>query len=322
MTPTLRVGLVGCGKISDTYLSAPYNEIAYQYVACADLDRERAEQTAKRYGLRAMPVQELLSDPEIDVICNLTVPQAHAEVSLASLGQGKHVYVEKPLATDRSQAQAILELAGSRGLRVGCAPDTFLGPGLQTCRAVIDDGKIGTPIAAVACMANHGHEHWHPDPTFYYQRGGGPLFDMGPYYLTALVSLLGPVRRVSAGARGTGTVRTVPFGPRAGELLHVEVPTHMSGTAEFASGTLATILMSFDVWRSDLPRLEIHGSEGSLSLPDPNTFGGPVRLFEPGGESWEEVAVDGFGPQQRGASLADLARATSSGQPHRASGEL
>jgi predicted dehydrogenase len=316
----VRVGLVGCGKISEAYLRPGYPEV--RYVACADLIEARAQATAAAHGLRAMPVGDLLSDPGIDVVCNLTVPRAHAEVGLAALKAGKHVYLEKPLGLDRAEGAALLDLAEGSGLGVGCAPDTFLGAGLQTCRRVIDEGRIGAPTAAMAHMVNHGHEHWHPDPAFYYQRGGGPLFDMGPYYLTALVSLLGPIRRVAAAWNGEGVERTVRAGARAGEVLPVEVPTHVAGVLEFTAGTVATLVTSFDVWQSALPCLEIHGTEASLSLPDPNTFAGPVRLFPAGATEWEDVPIDGFEVHQRGIGLANLAASLWGTGPNRASGQL
>ncbi len=318
----VRVGLVGCGKISEAYLGAPYPGV--EYVACADLDRARALATAEAHGLRAESVDDLLADAEIDVVCNLTVPQAHATVGLRALEAGKHVYCEKPLATRRADAWELLAIAAASGLLVGCAPDTFLGAGLQTCRKVIDDGLIGAPIAAMAHMVNHGHEHWHPDPAFYYETGGGPLLDMGPYYLTALVALLGPIARVVASTSGIGSERIVPVGPRAGEVLAVEVPTHVAGVVDLVDGTIASIVTSFDVFSSELPRLEIHGSEGSLLLPDPNTFSGPVRLFRRGARAVEEIAVERFALEQRGIGLADLAAAahgTATGA-NRASGDL
>jgi predicted dehydrogenase len=269
-----------------------------------------------------MLVEDLLSDPDIDVVCNLTVPQAHADVGLAALKSGKHVYLEKPLGLDRREGAALLALADESGLVVGCAPDTFLGAGLQTCRRLIDEGRIGAPTAALAHMVGHGPESWHPNPAFYYQRGGGPLFDMGPYYLTALVSLLGPLRRVAAAWNGVGVERVVRGGARAGEVLAVDVPTHVAGVLDFAGGAVATLVMSFDVWKSDVPRLEIHGSEASLSLPDPNTFAGPVKLFPAGAEEWEDVPIDDFEVHERGIGLANLAASLWGTGPNRASGQL
>jgi predicted dehydrogenase len=316
----VRVGLIGCGKISQAYLTANYPNVAY--VACADIDQARAEDTAGKYGLRALPVSDLLSDSNIDVVCNLTVPRAHAEISSAALDKGKHVYLEKPLGLDREEGATLLNLAGEKGLLVGCAPDTFLGAGLQTCRRLVDEGRIGVPIAAMANMVSHGPEHWHPDPAFFYQRGGGPLFDMGPYYLTALVTLLGPIARVAGVSRGVGADRQVRSGPRKNEVLPVDTPTHVAGVLEFASGALGTLVTSFDVWGSNLPRLEIHGTEGSLSLPDPNTFGGPVRLFSAGTTEWEDIPTNGFELQRRGIGLSNLADSLAGRGYNRASGQL
>ena len=320
MSAPSRVGLVGCGKISETYLRASYPELAY--VACADLDESRAAATAEAHGLRPSTVEELLGSTDVDIVCNLTVPAAHLEISRRAIEHGKHVYVEKPLALALDAAADMLDRADAAGRLVGCAPDTFLGAGLQTCRRLIDAGAIGTPVAAMAHMVNHGHEHWHPDPAFYYARGGGPLLDMGPYYLTALVTLLGPIARATASSRGAGANRAVTTGPRAGEVLRVEVPTHVAGVLDFTSGVVASIVMSFDVFASGAPRLEIHGSEGSLSLPDPNTFGGPVRLFRAGASDWEDVSTDRFALHQRGIGLADLAGATRGEGENRASGRL
>jgi len=315
-----RVGLIGCGNISEAYLTAGYNEV--QFTACADLDADRAAKTAAAHTLDAMSVDDLLANPTIDVVCNLTVPQAHAEVSLAAVQAGKHVYQEKPLALDRTGGALLLKGAEDSRTRVGCAPDTFLGAGMQTCRMVIDEGAIGAPVSAMANMVFSGHEYWHPDPGFYYLRGGGPLFDMGPYYLTALVNLLGPVARVAAASPEPSTTRLVRSGPRKGHQLPVEVPTHVAGLLEFATGAVATIVLSFDVWASQLPKLEIHGTEGSLSLPDPNTFGGPVGLARWGSEGWEDVPTDHFSLHRRGVGLADMVGSIEHGRPHRASASL
>ncbi len=301
----LRIGLIGCGKISEAYLRASYPQVTY--VACADLDATRAEKTAVAHDLQAMPVEELLAAAEVDAVCNLTVPRAHAEVSRAALEAGKHVYCEKPLGLDREEGASLVALAQANSLALGCAPDTFLGAGLQTCRRLIDQGRIGTPVAAVAHLNNHGPENWHPDPAFYFLRGGGPLFDMGPYYLTALVSLIGPISSVVSGLRSTGAERVVKRGARAGEVLAVEVPTHVAAVLQFASGEVASLVTSFEVWQSDLPRLEIHGTEASLSVPDPNTFGGPVKFFPAGAESWEQVPVEAF-DLHRARHRARLAR--------------
>ena len=254
---------------------------------------------------------------------NLTIPAAHAAVHQAALAAGKHVYGEKPLAMDRTEAEPLLKYAAANDLRIGCAPDTVLGTGTQTARAVIDRGDIGTPHAATAFMVTPGHELWHPAPEFYYQPGGGPVLDMGPYYVTSLVTLLGPVVRVTARAGQSKQQRKIHTGPRAGTVFDVEVPTHVTGVLEHESGALTTVLMSFDVWAGRLPRIEVHGTDGSLSVPDPNGFDGTVEIVTPEQREWTEVPVaGGYAGAGRGVGVADMARALRTGEPHRASGEL
>jgi len=319
----VKVGVVGCGNISGIYCQAGKVFENIEIAACSDLVMERAEARAKEYGIpKACPVRELLADPGIEIVLNITIPKAHAQVGMAALKAGKSVYNEKPLAVMRREGRGMLELAKEKGLRVGCAPDTFMGGGIQTCRKLIDDGWIGRPIAAAAFMMSHGHEGWHPDPAFYYQPGGGPMFDMGPYYLTALVSLLGPVRRVSGEARITFPERVITSEPKRGERIQVEVPTHVAGVMEFASGAVGTIIMTFDVWGANLPCIEIYGTEGTLSVPDPNGFGGPVRVKRQGGEWCDMPLTHIYAEQSRGLGVADMASAIRSGRPHRASGEL
>jgi predicted dehydrogenase len=318
-----KVGIIGCGNISGIYLKAPQVFPILEIVACADLEMDRAEAKAAEYALRALTVEQLLADPELELIVNLTIPAAHAEVDRAATGHGKSVYSEKPLALTTADGRRLLDAAHAGNLRVGCAPDTFLGGGLQTCRKLIDDGWIGEPVAATAFMMSHGHESWHPNPEFYYQQGGGPMFDMGPYYLTALVSLLGPVRRVTGATRATFPERTITSQPKYGQKIRVEVPTHVVGVLDFANGAIATIITTFDVWAAELPRIEIYGTHGTLSVPDPNTFGGPVRLRRAGSSDWIEMPIPfHYTTNSRGLGVADLAHALRSGRPHRASGEL
>lgn len=320
----VKIGVVGCGKISDIYLENCRTFANLEVVACADLDLERAKAKAREYNIpKAGSLDELLNDPEIELVLNLTIPQAHAEVGMAALKAGKSVYGEKPLATNLREAQALLALASETGLRVGCAPDTFLGGGLQTCRKLLDEGAIGRPVAATAFMLNRGHESWHPDPAFYYQPGGGPMLDMGPYYLTALVTLLGPVRRVTGSVQSAFEERTITSQPHNGTKIKVNTPTHLAGLLDFASGVAGTIITSFDVWSHHLPRLEIYGTEGSLSLPDPNTFGGPVLLRKGDEKEWTEIPVTlPYTKNSRGLGVADMALAMREGYPHQASGEL
>ena len=319
-----KVGIIGCGNISGIYCQAGTKLHNIEITACADLDFTRAKTKAEEFHIpRALPVKELLKESEIEIVVNLTVPAAHAEVARAVLKAGKSVYNEKPLATTREDGRALLKLAAQSKLRIGCAPDTFLGGGLQTCRKLIDDGWIGKPVAAAAFMQHHGPDAWHPNPEFFYKAGGGPMFDLGPYYLTALTSILGPVARVCGSAQASFPERLLTSAQRYGEKIPVEVPTHIAGVLDFASGVVGTIITSFDVWSHRLPFLEIHGSEGTLSLPDPNTFGGPVMVRRAGTKEWSEVPfTHGYVENSRGIGLADMAAAIRSKRPHRANAEM
>lgn len=317
------VGIIGCGNISSAYINGCRAFEHLRVAAVADLARDAARAKAAEHDIPAVySVEELLADPAIDIVINLTVPTAHAAVSLAAIAAGKHIYSEKPLAITRQEGQAILETAAARGVRVGCAPDTFLGGGLQTCRKLIDDGAIGEPVAATAFVLSHGPEGWHPNPGFFYQAGAGPLFDMGPYYVTALVHLLGPVRAVTAMARISFPERVADSPAIRGQKLPVEVPTHVAATLAMAAGPVATLITSFDVWGHSLPRIEVYGSEGSLSVPDPNRFDGPVRLLRAGSKEWQEVPLTHSDAVSRGTGVADMALAISRGEAHRASGAL
>jgi predicted dehydrogenase len=265
----------------------------------------------------------MMADPSIEIILNLTIPNAHAEVAFKALEAGKSIYNEKPLAITRQDGQKMLAQAKSKGLLVGGAPDTFLGGGLQTCRKLIDDGWIGAPVAATAFMLCHGHESWHPAPEFYYKVGGGPMFDMGPYYLTALISLMGPVRRVTGSARITFPTRQITSQPLNGTVISVDVPTHVAGVLDFANGAITTLVTSFDVWAHNMPCIEIYGTTGSLSVPDPNGFGGPVKVRRPGMENWTEIPLShGYARNTRSIGVADMAYALRSGRPHRANGAM
>lgn len=341
---TIKIGVVGCGVISDIYFQNIAKFDVMEVVACADLISEKAESKAKVYNIpKACSVKEIMNDPEIDLILNLTIPAAHAEISLAALNAGKHVYSEKPLAVELGDGQKIINLAKEKGLLVGCAPDTFLGGRLQTCRKLIDEGWIGEPIGATAFMACHGHECWHPGPEFYYKVGAGPMFDMGPYYMTALVTLLGPVKRVSGSARKSFPTRRITSEPLNGKIVDVEVPTHISGVLEMESGAIATVLTSFDVWDSHLQNLEIFGSEGTLSIADddplagPNLFEGKILLRRKDDSDWNEFpstiprkvatewdnipAAFGFNQNSRGVGLADMAYALINKRQNRVNGD-
>ncbi|MHC4592788.1 MAG: Gfo/Idh/MocA family protein [Planctomycetota bacterium] len=321
----VKVGVVGCGDISGIYLKNMTQVFSVlDPVACSDLLMDRAEAAAQEFGLqKACTTEELLADSDIDIVVNLTPPLAHAEVALAAVEAGKSIYNEKPLAVTRDDGRRLLEAAAAQGVLVGGAPDTFMGAGLQTCRKLVDDGVIGEPVAAVAFMTCHGHEGWHPSPEFFYQLGGGPMFDMGPYYLTTLVSLIGPVRRVTGATSISFPERTIGSQPKCGQTIQVEVPTHVAGILEFECGAVGTIVTSFDVWAAQLPRIEVYGTEGSLSVPDPNGFGGPVRVWRPASEGWQEVDLThGYAENSRGIGVADMACGLRSGRPRRASGEL
>ena len=324
MQEKVRIGIMGCGNILGQYVAGCRQFELLELVACADIDAEKAAAAAEAYDIpRALAPAELLADPGVDIVLNLTIPAVHAEVSLAALGAGKHVYSEKPLATNTEDGRALLEAAAERGLLLGCAPDTFLGGGLQTCRKLIDDGWIGEPVAATAFMMSGGPEGWHPNPAFFYQAGAGPLFDMAPYYLTALVNLLGPIERVTAAARISFAERIATSAARMGERLPVETPTHVAGLLEFQAGPVATLITSFDIkGGANLPRIEIYGSQGTLSVPDPNTFGGPVRVRRAGAAEWSDVPLLYSEQVGRGIGVADLAAAAQNGRAARASGAL
>jgi predicted dehydrogenase len=320
---TVNIGIIGCGNISPVYFQTSKRFANLNLIGCADMDAARAQARASEYGTRAFSVDDLLAHDDIQIIINLTIPKAHGEVGIRAVEAGKSVYNEKPLALSREEGQHLIALAKKNTVRVGGAPDTFLGAGIQTCIKLINDGAIGEPIGATAFMMGHGHESWHPDPEFYYQPGGGPMFDMGPYYLTALVAMLGPVKRVTGSARITFPERTITSKPKYGQKITVRVPTHVAGVMDFDSGAVATIIQSFDVWKHSMPNIEIYGTEGSLQVPDPNSFGGPVRIAKAGEKDWTEVALThSYANQSRGLGVADMGNALHSGRAHRASAEL
>ena len=320
----MKIGIIGCGNISQAYFNAAKVFPKLQVVACADINEAAAKAKAEENTVEALTVAGLLARKDIKAVINLTIPKAHAEVSLQALKAGKHVHSEKPLAVTREEGRKIIETAKKKGLRVGCAPDTFLGGGLQTCRKLIDDGWIGRPTGGTANMLGRGPEGWHPNPAFFYQKGAGPMFDMGPYYITALVHLLGPVKRVAANTGRAYEKRLATCKEHFGELLPVEVPTHLAGSLEFHSGAIITVTISFDVWRPwPANPIEIYGTNGSLAVPDPNGFGGSVKLFKEGQKEWQESAyTHGYTENMRSIGLADMVNAIDSGRPHRCSGEL
>jgi predicted dehydrogenase len=320
----LRVGIIGAGYISGHYLRAirlfPQE---LEVVACADLDPAAAKTRATEFGIGSASIEELLKDDSIALVINLTTPRAHVPVGLRAIGAGKHIYCEKPLGLSAAEAEPLLIAARSRGVRVGCAPDTFLGGGQQTARQLIDSGAIGTPIGGTAFILLPGHERWHPNPEFYYQEGGGPVFDMGPYYLTSLINLLGPIERVISCGRRTFPQRTIGSGSRHGESFPVEIKTHFAALLEFKSGPVVSFNASFDVQGHSHVPIEIYGSEGTLQVPDPNYFGGQVRHLGKDGQ-WREIALThGYCDRDyRGLGVAEMATALASGAEHRVSDAL
>lgn len=315
------IALIGAGVISTQYLTALSTFPDVRVLAVADLDVERARAAAALHGVPAAgDVESVLAIPEVEIVVNLTIPAAHAEVAGSALQAGKHVYGEKPLALTPADGAKILAEAQAAGLRVGSAPDTFLGAGLQSAARALSAGAIGEPVAVTAVTQGPGPESWHPNPEFLFQYGAGPLFDIGPYYLTALVALLGPVSRVSATARQARAERVIGSGPKAGTSFAVEVPTHVQALLDFAGGPSASATFSFD---ASVARrmIEITGTEGTLSLPDPNTFEGPLQVRAFGEEEWRDLPVTGS-TAGRGMGVLDMARAIRGGAEHRASGEL
>jgi predicted dehydrogenase len=321
--PALRVGVVGVGNISQQYFEHFPALPGLALTAVADLDVDRARSVGDAQGVRGTSVDELLAADDVDVVLNLTIPAAHAEVATRALDAGKHVYGEKPLALATAEAAPVLELAERSGLRVGSAPDTVLGTGIQTARAALDDGLIGDPVGAAVSWSAPGHELWHPAPAFYYQPGGGPLLDMGPYYLTSLVQFFGPVARVSGSATRSTRERTIATGPFAGAPIPVDVDTHVVAVLEHASGVVSTVTVSFEVWATRAPLFEVHGTAGSLAVPDPNRFSDPVSIATADDREWRELPVSaGYADAGRGYGLADMAHAIATDRPHRASGDL
>jgi len=321
-----RAGLIGCGNISGAYLRNNQVFPCLRIVKCASRRDDSARAAAEAFGIQAVSVDALLRDPEIDIILNLTTPDAHTEINLRALEAGKHVYAEKPFAINREDGRKVLRLASEKGLRVGCAPDTFLGGGQQTCRRLIDSGIVGRITGGCAVMANRGPESWHPNSGFYYRKGGGPLMDMGPYYITAMVNLLGPVNRVAGfSARATDLRRG--SGNNEGKIYPVEVDTHIAAVLEFASGAVVNLTMSFDVCRlSDQMQnsIELWGLDGAVHTPDPNMFSGEVRFVKAGPAYEWEPAENPFvyNDNMRLIGLADMAAGIERGRPHRCSGEL
>jgi len=319
------VGIIGCGNISNAYFKGAETFEVLNIVSCADIKPEIAQAKAEEHGCIAQSVDELLANPDVDLVINLTIPAVHAEVSISALNAGKHVHCEKPLAITLADGKAVIDLAEQKGLLVGCAPDTFLGAGLQTCRKLIDDNWLGRIVGGSAYMMGRGPERWHPNPSFFYEIGGGPLFDMGPYYITTLIHLLGPIRSVSAVTSKAFENRTATSKEAFGQILPVHVPTHNVGILEFHCGASISITISFDVCKHSHKPIELYGTAGSIKVPDPNTFGGPVEIWTPTSAEWQPQALSHpYATNMRSIGAADMAYSIlSKGQrPHRTSGQL
>jgi predicted dehydrogenase len=321
-TGPVGIGVIGAGTISDTYLANLISFPDTEVHAIGDLNLAAAKAKAEAHGVAEHGGPEAVLDhPAVEIVVNLTVPLAHVEVGLAAIAAGKHVWSEKPLALDPSGGQRLLAAAQAAGVRLACAPDTFLGPGLQACWRIIARGDIGTPMTALALMQQPGPESWHPNPAFLFQEGAGPLFDVGPYYLTAMVQALGPVAACAGVASTARPTRVIGSGPKAGEEFEVTVPSHLGAVTRFEGGQSAQSIFSFD---SPLPRggvLEITGTEATLACPDPNRFDGEIKLYRRGARDWETVQTT-TSDIGRGTGVLDLARAIREDRPHRATGEL
>ena len=320
----LGVGVIGAGNISSQYLKAMRDFPVLDIRGLADMKPEVAAKRGEEFGVKARSVDDLLADPAIDIIVNLTIPRAHVDVGLKTIAAGKHVYGEKPLGVTYAEGRKLVAAAKRAGLRVGSAPDTFLGGSHQQARAVIDSGRLGSVVGGTVFFACPGHEYWHPDPAFYYDVGGGPVLDMGPYYITQLVNLLGPVKAVQAMSLTPHRKRPIRSEPKKGQMMPVRVSTHVTGTLQFASGALIQVTLSFDVPKHSHLPYEIYGTEASMLVPDPNMFGGLVKVAPPRAEQWEDVPVTipYADANYRSLGVADMAYGILNDRPHRCSGDL
>lgn len=330
MTEKLGVGIIGCGNISAAYLKLGPLFRGYEILAVADINMDNAKARADEFNVRAHTVDELLAASDIDLVINLTVPAAHVAVSRAILQAGKHVYSEKPFVLSLAEAQELGDLAKAKGLRIGSAPDTFMGASHQLARKLVDEGAVGTVTSGTAIVMSHGMEDWHPNPDFFFQKGGGPILDLGPYYICNLVQMLGPVAKVTSFTGSAQDTRTINNGPRQGETVPVETPTTIHALLSFESGAIITLLASWDVWTNDHPIMELYGTGGTMNVPDPNFFGGDLtttdRKSDPVTQSWDHpFGVPNFESTRanyRGAGLADMALAITAGRPHRCNDDL
>jgi len=322
----INVAIVGCGNISGIYLTNLTQRFRNVNVyAVSDLVEANVKAKAEEFGIeRIMTFEEIIADPNVEIVLNLTTPPIHYSLCKKALEAGKNVYVEKPLSLKYEEGKELVTLAEKKGLLLGCAPDTFLGAGIQTCRRIIDEGILGDIIGATAFMMCHGHESWHPGPEFYYKMGGGPMFDMGPYYLTALVNMIGSVDSVTGMTAISMPTRTITSQPKYGQTIEVEVPTHVNGLLRFSNGAIGNIVTSFDVWGHKHPHIEIHGTRGSMIVPDPNNFGGEVLVkqhFDTDFKPYPLLTKDST--NSRGIGLSDMAQALLEGRKnHRANGKL
>ncbi len=320
----LGVGIIGAGNISSQYLKAMRGFPVLDIIGIADARPAAAAAKAAEFGVAALSVEDLLADPRVGLIVNLTIPRAHVVVGLRAIAAGKHIYGEKPLGITLAEGRKLVAAARRRGVRVGSAPDTFLGGGHQQARAVLDSGRLGTIIGGSVFFGVPGHEYWHPDPGFYYDIGGGPMLDMGPYYITGLVNLLGPVKAVQAMSARPLARRPIRSEPKRGQMMPVRVATHVTGTLRFVSGALVTVTLSFDVARHGHSPFELYGSAGAMQVPDPNMFGGPVRIAAPRAVEWTDVPVTApyADANYRSLGVAEMAHAILADRPHRANGAL
>ena len=316
------VGIIGAGVISETYLENLMSFPDVTVHAVADLYEDSAAKRAAQFGIETSGgVDAVLGHPDVEIVVNLTIPTAHVPIALEAVAAGKHVVSEKPFSLDRESGERLLAAAAEAGVRVGCAPDTFLGAGLQAAVRAIAEGRIGTPLTALTLMQSPGPESWHPNPAFLFQEGAGPLFDIGPYYLTALVQAFGSVARVAASGSTARAQRTIGSGPKAGETFDVTVPSHIGALLQFASGASGQSIWSFDSALKRHGFVEIAGTEGTLVLPDPNNFDGDLVIHRRGSEG-SEVLASTVATSTRGTGVLELARAIRANEPHRASGEL
>lgn len=317
------IGIIGCGNISGAYLKAMRSFPILDIMGISDLNEEVANSRAEEFSLKSTSIESLLADPSVEIIVNLTVPKAHVAVGMRILEAGKHAYSEKPLGINFAEGKRLFDAAKSKGLRIGSAPDTFLGGSHQTARKLVDDGVLGIPVGGTANFMCAGHERWHPNPAFYYEVGGGPMLDMGPYYVTNLVNLFGPVAMVSGFASSPRSERIITSEPLNGQRIPVHVATHVTGVLQFENGTIVQISMSFDVAGHKHVPMELYGTEGTLIVPDPNYFGGEVQYMKKGGEFQTMETIAPYADDNyRSLGVADLAFAIRENRQHRANGEL